>query len=86
MNNWKYDESFIFKRAIYNINKKWYQENRDKKLENKHQKLIVISKKYMRSMQDKWHSISHINDAIKYTKELLNKEDSVAADYYQHWC
>ena len=40
-------------------------------VEQKHQKLILIAKEYMKSIRDFEHGISHMNDVVQYTKELL---------------
>lgn len=42
------------------------------KVEQKHQTLILIAKKYMKSIIDFEHNISHMNDVVQYTKELLS--------------
>ena len=41
-------------------------------IEDRHKKVIDIAKKYMNTIKDNEHDINHMNDVVKYTKELLN--------------
>ncbi|GEM_PF-678902 len=45
---------------------------RIKEIEHEHEALIEIAKNYMKTIQDRCHSIDHMNDVVAYTKELLN--------------
>ena len=44
-------------------------------IENKHKNIIDIAKSYMIKIKDNEHDINHMNDVVKYTKELLSKVD-----------
>lgn len=47
-------------------------------IEKKHSKIIKIAKNHMKSILDPEHDINHMNDVVKYTKELLdNLDDSI---------
>lgn len=41
-------------------------------IENKHKIIIDTAKDYMNRIMDNEHDINHMNDVVKYTKELLN--------------
>lgn len=41
-------------------------------IENKHKDIIEIAIKYMSTITDPEHDINHMNDVVRYTKELLN--------------
>ena len=41
-------------------------------IEDKYRELIDISIKYMTNIEDNEHNINHINDVVRYTKELIN--------------
>ena len=41
-------------------------------IEYRHKKVIDIAKNYMNTIKDNEHDINHMNDVVKYTKELLN--------------
>lgn len=41
-------------------------------IEDRYKKIIDIAKNYMNTIKDNEHDINHMNDVVKYTKELLN--------------
>lgn len=41
-------------------------------IENKYKEIIETAKEYMSTMTDPEHDINHMNDVVKYTKELLD--------------
>jgi HD superfamily phosphodiesterase len=45
------------------------------KTEDKYKELIDISKKHMLEVKDYEHSTKHVDDVVKYTKELINSMD-----------
>lgn len=58
-------------------------------IENKYKNIIEIAKNYMSTITDPEHDINHMNDVVRYTKELLdilddniNKEVCIISAYW----